>query len=143
MMMLVVSQGAVFSYLNNCAKIKKFCGCDTDGPCTGAPEAPSLVRLNVSSSTSLTVTFQEPQCLNSTVVTKYRGTDTHRGPRRHSLLCTNLAAFPRSPFPNAQYTHAHISAPSTHVCIFLGFSVIDIQYIQYISDIVYLLPSTD
>ncbi|XP_030196055.1 ankyrin repeat and fibronectin type-III domain-containing protein 1 isoform X3 [Gadus morhua] len=37
-----------------------------------APETPSLVRLNVSSSTSLTVTFQEPQCLNSTVVTKYR-----------------------------------------------------------------------
>ncbi|CAL8302668.1 unnamed protein product [Lota lota] len=37
-----------------------------------APEAPSLVRLNVSSSASLTVTFQEPQCLNSTVVTKYR-----------------------------------------------------------------------
>ncbi|XP_054860667.1 uncharacterized protein ankfn1 isoform X1 [Amphiprion ocellaris] len=37
-----------------------------------APEAPSLVRLSVSSSTTLTVTFQEPQCLNSTVVTKYR-----------------------------------------------------------------------
>ncbi|XP_029382930.1 ankyrin repeat and fibronectin type-III domain-containing protein 1 isoform X3 [Echeneis naucrates] len=37
-----------------------------------APEAPSVVRLSVSSSTTLTVTFQEPQCLNSTVVTKYR-----------------------------------------------------------------------
>ncbi|XP_069573653.1 ankyrin repeat and fibronectin type-III domain-containing protein 1 isoform X1 [Brachyistius frenatus] len=36
-----------------------------------APEAPSMVRLSVSSSTALTVTFQEPQCLNSTVVTKY------------------------------------------------------------------------
>ncbi|CAN9508840.1 unnamed protein product [Ophioblennius macclurei] len=36
------------------------------------PEAPSMVRLSVSSSSSLTVTFQEPQCLNSTVVTKYR-----------------------------------------------------------------------
>ncbi|KAM4624540.1 ankyrin repeat and fibronectin type-III domain-containing protein 1 [Polymixia lowei] len=37
-----------------------------------APEAPSMVRLSVSSSTSLIVTFQEPHCLNSTVVTKYR-----------------------------------------------------------------------
>ncbi|KAG7218543.1 hypothetical protein INR49_020211 [Caranx melampygus] len=37
-----------------------------------APEAPSMVRLSVSSSSTLTVTFQEPQCLNSTVVTKYR-----------------------------------------------------------------------
>ncbi|KAM3592441.1 uncharacterized protein V6R79_018908 [Siganus canaliculatus] len=36
------------------------------------PEAPSMVRLSVSSSSSLTVTFQEPQCLNSTVVTRYR-----------------------------------------------------------------------
>ncbi|KAM4524102.1 ankyrin repeat and fibronectin type-III domain-containing protein 1 isoform 2-T2 [Odontesthes bonariensis] len=36
------------------------------------PEAPSMVRLSVSSSSSLTVSFQEPQCLNSTVVTKYR-----------------------------------------------------------------------
>ncbi|XP_072230245.1 ankyrin repeat and fibronectin type-III domain-containing protein 1 isoform X2 [Leuresthes tenuis] len=36
------------------------------------PEAPSMVRLSVSSSTTLTVTFQEPQCLNSTVVTKFR-----------------------------------------------------------------------
>ncbi|XP_039991816.1 ankyrin repeat and fibronectin type-III domain-containing protein 1 [Xiphias gladius] len=36
------------------------------------PETPSMVRLSVSSSTTLTVTFQEPQCLNSTVVTKYR-----------------------------------------------------------------------
>lgn len=33
-----------------------------------------MVRLSVSSSSTLTVTFQEPQCLNSTVVTKYRGT---------------------------------------------------------------------
>lgn len=31
-----------------------------------------MVRLSVSSSSTLTVTFQEPQCLNSTVVTKYR-----------------------------------------------------------------------
>ncbi|KAM9425570.1 ankyrin repeat and fibronectin type-III domain-containing protein 1 isoform 2-T3 [Pholidichthys leucotaenia] len=37
-----------------------------------APEAPSMVRLSVSSSTTLTITFQEPQCLNSTVVTKYK-----------------------------------------------------------------------
>ncbi|XP_034415260.1 ankyrin repeat and fibronectin type-III domain-containing protein 1 [Cyclopterus lumpus] len=37
-----------------------------------APEAPSMVCLSVSSSTTLTVSFQEPQCLNSTVVTKYR-----------------------------------------------------------------------
>ncbi|XP_077594883.1 ankyrin repeat and fibronectin type-III domain-containing protein 1 isoform X1 [Stigmatopora nigra] len=36
------------------------------------PEAPSLVRLSVSSSTTLTVTFQEPHNLNSTVVTKYK-----------------------------------------------------------------------
>ncbi|KAM6897551.1 ankyrin repeat and fibronectin type-III domain-containing protein 1 [Xenentodon cancila] len=36
------------------------------------PEAPSMVYLSVSSSTTLTVTFQEPQSLNSTVVTKYR-----------------------------------------------------------------------
>ncbi|KAM6899073.1 ankyrin repeat and fibronectin type-III domain-containing protein 1 [Lycodopsis pacificus] len=37
-----------------------------------APETPSMVRLSVSSSSSLSVSFQEPQCLNSTVVTKYR-----------------------------------------------------------------------
>ncbi|XP_067101034.1 ankyrin repeat and fibronectin type-III domain-containing protein 1 isoform X3 [Osmerus mordax] len=36
------------------------------------PEAPSMVRLSVTSSSSLTVSFQEPHCLNSTVVTKYR-----------------------------------------------------------------------
>ncbi|XP_024141286.1 ankyrin repeat and fibronectin type-III domain-containing protein 1 [Oryzias melastigma] len=36
------------------------------------PDSPSRVRLSVTSSTTLTVTFQEPQCLNSTVVTKYR-----------------------------------------------------------------------
>ncbi|XP_068610883.1 ankyrin repeat and fibronectin type-III domain-containing protein 1 [Brachionichthys hirsutus] len=36
------------------------------------PEAPSSVRLSVSSSSTLTVTFQEPQGLNATVVTKYR-----------------------------------------------------------------------
>lgn len=36
-----------------------------------------MVRLSVSSSSTLTVTFQEPQCLNSTVVTKYRGEHTH------------------------------------------------------------------
>lgn len=45
-------------------------------PCSGAPEAPSMVRLSVSSSSTLTVIFQEPQCLNSTVVTRYRGTST-------------------------------------------------------------------
>ncbi|KAM9837754.1 ankyrin repeat and fibronectin type-III domain-containing protein 1 [Aulostomus maculatus] len=39
---------------------------------TRPPEAPSMVRLSVSSSTTLTVSFQEPRCLNSTVVTKYR-----------------------------------------------------------------------
>ncbi|KAK9530926.1 hypothetical protein VZT92_012399 [Zoarces viviparus] len=37
-----------------------------------APETPSVVRLSVSSSSSLSISFQEPQCLNSTVVTKYR-----------------------------------------------------------------------
>ncbi|KAM8836162.1 ankyrin repeat and fibronectin type-III domain-containing protein 1 isoform 2-T2 [Spinachia spinachia] len=36
------------------------------------PETPSMVRLSVSSSTSLMVSFQEPSSLNSTVVTKYR-----------------------------------------------------------------------
>ncbi|XP_028989721.1 uncharacterized protein ankfn1 isoform X2 [Betta splendens] len=36
------------------------------------PEAPSMVRLSVSSSATLTVTFQEPQGLQSTVVTRYR-----------------------------------------------------------------------
>ncbi|XP_034721588.1 ankyrin repeat and fibronectin type-III domain-containing protein 1-like, partial [Etheostoma cragini] len=36
------------------------------------PEAPSMVRLSVSSSTALSVAFQEPTSLNSTVVTKYR-----------------------------------------------------------------------
>ncbi|KAK1794057.1 hypothetical protein P4O66_010967 [Electrophorus voltai] len=38
-----------------------------------APEAPAAVRLTVSSSTSLTVTFQEPVSMNSAVVTKYKG----------------------------------------------------------------------
>ncbi|XP_029707285.1 ankyrin repeat and fibronectin type-III domain-containing protein 1 isoform X2 [Takifugu rubripes] len=37
-----------------------------------APEAPSMVRLSVSSSTTLTVSFQEPQCFNSSVITKYK-----------------------------------------------------------------------
>lgn len=37
------------------------------------PEAPSAVRLSVSSSTSLRVDFQEPLCVNSAVVTKYKG----------------------------------------------------------------------
>ncbi|XP_047464954.1 ankyrin repeat and fibronectin type-III domain-containing protein 1 isoform X2 [Mugil cephalus] len=36
------------------------------------PETPSMVRLSVSSSSTLTVTFQEPQGLNSTVVTKFK-----------------------------------------------------------------------
>ncbi|XP_076616806.1 ankyrin repeat and fibronectin type-III domain-containing protein 1 isoform X2 [Chaetodon auriga] len=36
------------------------------------PEAPSVVRLSVSSSTSLRVDFQEPLCVNSAVVTKYK-----------------------------------------------------------------------
>ncbi|XP_070981294.1 ankyrin repeat and fibronectin type-III domain-containing protein 1 [Oncorhynchus clarkii lewisi] len=36
------------------------------------PEPPSAVGLCVTSSSSLTVTFQEPHCLNSAVVTKYR-----------------------------------------------------------------------
>ncbi|XP_019899593.2 ankyrin repeat and fibronectin type-III domain-containing protein 1 isoform X2 [Esox lucius] len=36
------------------------------------PEAPSAVCLTVASSSSLTVTFQEPHFLNSAVVTKYR-----------------------------------------------------------------------
>ncbi|MGH0162194.1 UNVERIFIED_CONTAM: hypothetical protein FKN15_042431 [Acipenser sinensis] len=37
-----------------------------------APEKPSSVRLTVTSSTSLTVTFQEPLSVNSAVVTRYR-----------------------------------------------------------------------
>ncbi|XP_061732006.1 ankyrin repeat and fibronectin type-III domain-containing protein 1 isoform X1 [Nerophis ophidion] len=37
-----------------------------------APEAPTMVRLSAGSSSSLTVTFQEPQGLTSSVVTKYR-----------------------------------------------------------------------
>ncbi|KAG5854305.1 hypothetical protein ANANG_G00036390 [Anguilla anguilla] len=36
------------------------------------PEAPASVRLSVTSSTSLTVTFQEPHSVNSAVVTKYK-----------------------------------------------------------------------
>ncbi|XP_030631009.1 ankyrin repeat and fibronectin type-III domain-containing protein 1 [Chanos chanos] len=36
------------------------------------PDAPSAVRLTVTSSTSLTVSFQEPSCLNSAVITKYK-----------------------------------------------------------------------
>ncbi|KAK7918543.1 hypothetical protein WMY93_009827 [Mugilogobius chulae] len=36
------------------------------------PEAPTMVRLSVSSSTSLNVSFQEPHSLNNTVVTKYK-----------------------------------------------------------------------
>lgn len=51
-----------------------------------------MVRLSVSSSATLTVTFQEPQCLNSTVVTKYRGTHTQTNtkPRRAPHTGTNL-----------------------------------------------------
>ncbi|TDG97668.1 hypothetical protein EPR50_G00210180, partial [Perca flavescens] len=41
----------------------------------GPPEAPSTVRLSVSSSTTLSVSFQEPTGLNSTVVTKYRAVE--------------------------------------------------------------------
>ncbi|XP_005748523.1 uncharacterized protein ankfn1b isoform X3 [Pundamilia nyererei] len=36
------------------------------------PDAPSVVSLSVSSSTSLKVDFQEPLCVNSAVVTKYK-----------------------------------------------------------------------
>nr|XP_055031561.1 ankyrin repeat and fibronectin type-III domain-containing protein 1 isoform X1 [Misgurnus anguillicaudatus] len=36
------------------------------------PDAPSAVRLSVTGSTSLTVTFQEPASMNSAVVTKYK-----------------------------------------------------------------------
>ncbi|XP_023678417.2 ankyrin repeat and fibronectin type-III domain-containing protein 1 isoform X2 [Paramormyrops kingsleyae] len=36
------------------------------------PEAPANVRLSVTSSTSVTVTYQEPLSINSAVVTKYR-----------------------------------------------------------------------
>ncbi|XP_052427599.1 ankyrin repeat and fibronectin type-III domain-containing protein 1 isoform X1 [Carassius gibelio] len=36
------------------------------------PEAPLMVRLSVTGSTSLTVSFQEPASMNSAVVTKYR-----------------------------------------------------------------------
>ncbi|XP_069011849.1 ankyrin repeat and fibronectin type-III domain-containing protein 1 isoform X1 [Embiotoca jacksoni] len=36
------------------------------------PDAPSVVRLSVSSSSSLKVDFQEPLCVNSAVVTKYK-----------------------------------------------------------------------
>uniref|UniRef100_A0A8C6ST33 Fibronectin type-III domain-containing protein n=1 Tax=Neogobius melanostomus TaxID=47308 RepID=A0A8C6ST33_9GOBI len=37
-----------------------------------SPDAPSVVRLSVSSSTSLRVDFQEPLCVNSAVITKYK-----------------------------------------------------------------------
>ncbi|XP_037319022.2 ankyrin repeat and fibronectin type-III domain-containing protein 1 isoform X1 [Pungitius pungitius] len=36
------------------------------------PDAPAAVRLSVSSSTALRVDFQEPPCVNSAVVTKYK-----------------------------------------------------------------------
>ncbi|XP_077482639.1 ankyrin repeat and fibronectin type-III domain-containing protein 1 isoform X1 [Stigmatopora argus] len=36
------------------------------------PNTPSAAHLSVSSSTSLTIDFQEPQCVNSAVVTKYK-----------------------------------------------------------------------
>uniref|UniRef100_A0AAV2LJI4 Fibronectin type-III domain-containing protein n=1 Tax=Knipowitschia caucasica TaxID=637954 RepID=A0AAV2LJI4_KNICA len=39
---------------------------------TRPPEAPSMMRLTVSSSSTLTVSFQEPQGLNCAVVTKYK-----------------------------------------------------------------------
>ncbi|XP_061561556.1 ankyrin repeat and fibronectin type-III domain-containing protein 1 isoform X2 [Phycodurus eques] len=64
-----------------------------------SPEAPARVRLSVSSSSSLSVAFQEPRGLDSTVVTKYRvewsclkdfsllaGEMLHENPR--SLKCT-------------------------------------------------------
>lgn len=60
-------------------------------PCSGAPEAPTMVRLSVSSSTTLTVSFQEPQSLNSTVVTKYRG-EVQRVPLWLRLPLTPLRA---------------------------------------------------
>lgn len=40
---------------------------------SGPPEAPLTVRLSVTGSTSLTVSFQEPASMNSAVVTKYKG----------------------------------------------------------------------
>ncbi|KAM9831257.1 ankyrin repeat and fibronectin type-III domain-containing protein 1 [Neosynchiropus ocellatus] len=38
----------------------------------GPPDPPTMVRLSVSSSSSLTISFHEPQGLNSGVITKYR-----------------------------------------------------------------------
>ncbi|XP_053709169.1 ankyrin repeat and fibronectin type-III domain-containing protein 1 isoform X1 [Synchiropus splendidus] len=38
----------------------------------GPPDPPTMVRLSVSSSTSLTISFHEPQGLNSGVITKFR-----------------------------------------------------------------------
>lgn len=40
----------------------------------GAPEVPTNACLMVTSSTALTVTFQEPLSVNAAVVTKYKGT---------------------------------------------------------------------
>lgn len=59
-------------------------------PCSGAPEAPSMVRLSVSSSSTLTVSFQEPQCFNATVVTKYKGTASLIGSSQSVLFVTSF-----------------------------------------------------
>ncbi|KAJ8363726.1 hypothetical protein SKAU_G00125570 [Synaphobranchus kaupii] len=57
------------------------------------PEAPASVRLSVTSSTSLTVTLQEPHSVNSAVVTKYKGMRAERlGGRGDSRLPLCLAA---------------------------------------------------
>lgn len=41
----------------------------------GAPEVPANACLMVTSSTSLTVSFQEPLSVNAAVVTRYKGTE--------------------------------------------------------------------
>lgn len=66
--------------------------------CLGAPEAPSVVRLSVSSSTSLTVSFQEPPCFNTSVVTKYRGIEFAQpgvilSPANALSFCQNLIIY--------------------------------------------------
>ncbi|MGH0153659.1 UNVERIFIED_CONTAM: hypothetical protein FKN15_025448 [Acipenser sinensis] len=55
-----------------------------------APEKPSSVRLTVTSSTSLTVTFQEPLSVNSAVVTRYRESSKSQNPSRKQSVSRSL-----------------------------------------------------
>lgn len=59
------------------------------------PEAPSAVRLSVSSSSSLRVEFEEPLCVNSAVVTKYKGWSQSVAQSYKMLFCWKSAEAPR------------------------------------------------